>query len=509
MPAAKLPHKGIDINELIGEGVRLLKEGDLLDQDMKTKMVKAYKSMDRHIPVPYTQISAPKETKKSQNRWIIVTALIATYGFLKNISPESPYLAEFFVGPKFNFTVTQVTQDIYPVSVYGSVVQTSVVLLVTDILRYKPIIVCGALGFVLHKSLLVFGVTLLDMQLNQFFFATTKACSLAYKTYIYNKVDREHYQIVTAVIRIAPKAGTLFSAVLAQVALSFFYCKIEDLNKISLVASVMALICAILLPSMKQGVYAKESKSNPESGITEKEKTYSYAVWLLLQDFKEAYTNPYVVKWCIWWILATGGFQQVTDYYIQVLWSEINHGSQNKYNGGVEAVNTIVSGISCYLIGSIQIDWRFRGELVLGICTLFKGMFLLFNATTSSIIVSYCIYVAFCMLFDIMSVVANAEVAKHLKNESFALIFGTNTFLGLVWQSLLTYILTNKHMFALPIREQFVCVSCGFMALGLGYTLKGIYKYFFSNKEVHIQKVNEITPICTTIKVSQKNQTIH
>lgn len=33
-------------------------------------------------------------------------------------------------------------------------------------------------------------------------------------------------------------------------------------------ASVMALICAILLPSMKQGVYAKDSKSHPESGIT-------------------------------------------------------------------------------------------------------------------------------------------------------------------------------------------------------------------------------------------------
>jgi len=199
--------------------------------------------------------------------------------------------------------------------VYGSVVQTSVVLLVTDILRYKPVIVVGAFGFVLHKTLLTFGITLLHMQLNQFFFATTKACSLAYKTYIYNKVDREHYQIVTAVIRIAPKAGTLFSAVLAQVALSFCNMNIEDLNKISLVASVMALLCAILLPSMKKSVYAKDNKaSSPESGIKESEKTYWYAMWLLLQDFKEAYTNPYVVKWCIWWILATGGFQQVCFY---------------------------------------------------------------------------------------------------------------------------------------------------------------------------------------------------
>lgn len=72
------------------------------------------------------------------------------------------------------------------------------------------------------------------LQANQFFLGTSKACSLAYKTYIYSKVDREHYQRVTAIIRIAPKAGTLFSSILSQTALSIFLLNIDHLNMISL-----------------------------------------------------------------------------------------------------------------------------------------------------------------------------------------------------------------------------------------------------------------------------------
>lgn len=74
------------------------------------------------------------------------------------------------------------------------------------------------------------------MQANQFFWGTYKACTLAYKTYIYGIVDKEHFQIVTAVIRIAPKAGTLFSSILSQIALSVLFCSIEDLNMITFVS---------------------------------------------------------------------------------------------------------------------------------------------------------------------------------------------------------------------------------------------------------------------------------
>lgn len=45
---------------------------------------------------------------QGSKKWIYVTVLIALYGFLKNISPESTYMAEFFVGPRFNFTREQV-----------------------------------------------------------------------------------------------------------------------------------------------------------------------------------------------------------------------------------------------------------------------------------------------------------------------------------------------------------------------------------------------------------------
>lgn len=35
---------------------------------------------------------------------------------------------------------------------------------------------------------------------------------------------------------------------------------------------------------------------------------------LLWNDFRDAYTNPYVLKMCIWVALATCGYNQVTNY---------------------------------------------------------------------------------------------------------------------------------------------------------------------------------------------------
>uniref|UniRef100_A0A1B6MFN3 Reduced folate carrier n=1 Tax=Graphocephala atropunctata TaxID=36148 RepID=A0A1B6MFN3_9HEMI len=465
-------------------------------------MVQSYQSMGRRRELPYIEIEQTESSTNSgsQKKWVIFTVLIAIYGFAKNISPESPYMAEFFSGPRFNYTKKLVTQEIYPVSVYSSAFQTSIVLFVTDILRYKPVIVIGAFGYCFHKALLVWGRSLFEMQANQFFWGMSKACSLAYKTYIYSKVDKDHFQIVTAIIRIAPKAGTLLSCILSQVALSVFFLKLEHLNNISFAASLMAVVCAILLPSLKHSVYFKSEKlAKFHNDSSEKKSKYGYAARLLWQDFKEAYTNPYIVKWCVWWILASGGFQQVTDYYVQLLWSEISKADQNRYNAGVEAVYTTVSGISCYFIGGLKVNWHSHGELVLAVCTLIKGITLVFNATTGSIIVSYAIHVVFCSLYDTMMVISNSEVAKHLKNESFALIFGTNTFLAHCCQCLLTYVLTSKNTFALTVRKQFIVIGCSFLVLGFGFAIKAILKMCVRSKTE--PKINEVTPIVATVTV--------
>lgn len=43
---------------------------------------------------------------------------------------------------------------------------------------------------------------------------------------------------------------------------------------------------------------------------------------LLWSHFRNAYTNPFVLQWSIWYAVGFCGYLQVT-YYVQVLWKDI------------------------------------------------------------------------------------------------------------------------------------------------------------------------------------------
>ena len=67
-------------------------------------------------------------------------------------------------------------------------------------------------------------------------------------------------------------------------------------------------------------------------------------IWL---DFKNCYGNRKLLKWSIWWAIATCGYFQVGNY-IQNLWEYIHpsadHPNQAIYNGAVEAGATLLGG---------------------------------------------------------------------------------------------------------------------------------------------------------------------
>lgn len=53
----------------------------------------------------------------------------------------------------------------------------------------------------------------------------------------------------------------------------------------------------------------------------------------------------------------------------------------------------------------------------------------------------------------------SCEVAKHLNENSYGLIFGVNTFIALVFQSVLTVIVVDERVLALDTRTQVSTVS--------------------------------------------------
>lgn len=62
---------------------------------------------------------------------------------------------------------------------------------------------------------------------------------------------------------------------------------------------------------------------------------------LLWKHFIQAYTNYRVIKWSIWWALATCGYMQVINY-IQLLWQTAVKSDDEIYNGAVDFIYAIL-----------------------------------------------------------------------------------------------------------------------------------------------------------------------
>lgn len=83
-------------------------------------------------------------------------------------------------------------------------------------------------------------------------------------------------------------------------------------------------LCGILLPSVPTSIYFHRKSVSDEVGLDSENqpvvteisftKKCIKAFQLLWKDFLHAYTDKYVLKWSIWWALATCGYLQVSPF---------------------------------------------------------------------------------------------------------------------------------------------------------------------------------------------------
>lgn len=98
------------------------------------------------------------------NDWFKISLLLSIFGFLKEIRPSEPFVYEFLVGPWRNVSKEEITEEVYPVGTYSYLVQSIVAFLITDLCRYKPLIVLLGLSGVVVWSLLLWTKSLFELQ---------------------------------------------------------------------------------------------------------------------------------------------------------------------------------------------------------------------------------------------------------------------------------------------------------------------------------------------------------
>ncbi|XP_066143387.1 thiamine transporter 1-like [Euwallacea fornicatus] len=418
--------------------------------------------------------------KTGDKIWLTVSLFLSVFGFLKELRPSEPFIYEFLVGTEWrNLTQGQINQQVYPVGTYSYLGLLILVFLITDICRYKPLIVFSGLSGIVVWGMLLYTTSLLELQILEGFYGAFAACEVAYFTYIYAKVDKEYYPQVTSYTRAAILGGRAISGILGQILISVHAMDYRQLNYITFGSMIAATFWSFFLPPVKQSIYFHRDPI-PQS-LRKKSRS---AFGLMWNHFKDGYSSKYLIKWSIWWSLATCGFIQV-QVYMQPLWADIvNDPNSPIYNGAVESILTILGFLGTLAAGVLKVDWKTRGELALTCCSLLQGFAMLIASQTDWILVSYICYVVFGTLYHLTITVASSEIAKLIKEDSYGLIFGLNTFIALLFQTVMTLVVVTERVgFALPPRNQYFVYGVFHLILGCIYIIIGLSCWLASKRD--------------------------
>ncbi|GAB1864141.1 Thiamine transporter 2 [Camponotus japonicus] len=423
--------------------------------------------------------------------WVKISCILCMFGCFKDFRPSEPFVTDYLTEWK-HFDPEQVNRDIFPVSTYSYLATLIVVFLVTDFVRYKPIIILCGLSGIVTFVMIIFGETILIFQILEFFYGLYLSTEVAYYTYIYAKVDKRHYQEVTSHTKAAILFGRSMSAIVAQLTTSFSLLNYHQLNYLTISANIFATIWAFFLPPVKQSMYFhrnsisddEQSKGSFDSQSTEPPKyrriatsempllrKIKNAYALLWKHFLQAYIDYRVVKWSIWWALATCGYLQIISY-IQLLWQDAVEKGDMIYNGAVDFLYALIGAGIVFCVGKMKLNWSLIGDVTLSIFSFLEGTILVVASYNYNIWFLYAGYIVFGVIYHTMVTVASFEVAKYISEDSYGLIFGINMFFALLAQSLLTIVVVNK--LTLSIRQQFFIYGSYFVILAVIYFLMGV-----------------------------------
>lgn len=270
-------------------------------------------------------------------------------------------------------------------------------------------IIAESLAYLTTRILLIWASGVLAMQFMQFAYGVATGAEVAYYSYIYAVVDKDHFQIVTSCTRAAVLLGRMLSGVIGQLLISFNVTDYLTLNYISLGSIAISCVLALLLPKASGNVFGTgAAESEP---ILEQQQNSFFSSWKrtisdMFRDLKLCYSDKELFRWSLWWAFATCGEFQVENF-VQNLWDIIYPSHKHKiYNGGVTAISHLAGSIVAIVLAYVKINWSLFGELCLGVISVADAFFLFVSAQTSSIWMAYLMYILFRTAYTFLVTIA-------------------------------------------------------------------------------------------------------
>lgn len=456
--------------------------------------------------------------EEEPKQWKFAVIFLCFYGFMTSIRPGEAFITPYLLSVEKNFTREQVTNEITPALTYSYMAVLVPAFLLTDFLRYKPVLVIQGMSQVAIWLLLLLGSTLLQMQLMEFFYGITMACRVAYSSYIFSLVSPVLYQRVAGYSRSSVLLGVFTSSVLGQLCVSLGNITYYTLSAISLGFVSFGLVLSICLPRPKRSLFfnrsqeqekatkAETDKMNEtqieQSGKSPKSKWKESIFVQMLLELKHVVKMPSLRLWSLWWIFNSTGYYLVL-FYVHILWNKVYPATENKhvYNGGVEAASTLLSALSSFIAGYTKIRWNVWSELVIAAITALQAGLLLLMGTTDNIWVCYIAYVLFRGFYQFLVPIATFQIASSLTKELCALVFGINTFLGTILKSIINLIFSDKRGLGLDVHKQFLVYFVYFTLLTViyfGCAVVVLIRHFRNRPNGEGGATTELTPVAAS-----------
>ncbi|XP_060775041.1 reduced folate transporter isoform X2 [Neoarius graeffei] len=452
---------------------------ELTEELMANGNEKELEEPPKHELVSKTELNTDLQAPEAW-KWSVM--FLCFYGFIVQLKPGESFITPYLLSTEKNFTEEQVTNEIIPVLSYSYMAVLVPVFLLTDYLRYKPVLVLQSMSHVSIWLLLLLGTSLLEMQFMEFFYGITMAARVAYSSYIFSLVPVALYQRVASYSRSSVLLGIFTSSVTGQLCTSLADITYNTLCAISLGFVSFGLLLSTCLPWPKRSLFFNQNhrhekrtaalseldKINPDEVITQGEKasaggcscsitSITNSIFIqMLKEMRNVVKVPSLRLWSLWWVFNSTGYYLVV-FYVHILWNKLAPTPEHVYNGGVEAASTLLGAITSFVAGFLKIRWKVWSELVIGVITAVQAGLLLLMCATTNIWVCYTTYILFRGFYQFLVPIATFQIASSLTKELCALVFGINTFLGTILTTIITLIVIDKRGLALPVHSQKNC----------------------------------------------------
>ncbi|CAD5230606.1 unnamed protein product [Bursaphelenchus xylophilus] len=421
-------------------------------------------------------VEGPKMRKKSDEmNWKLTTFLLCAYGCLKELRPSEPYLYKY-QHDFLHLSDEDLNGRVYPIWTYSFMLTIIPILLFTDALLYKPVLILESLSFIATWLFLIFGRSVFSQQMAEVFYGLATSTEMSYFAFVYMLVDRQHYKVVTALTRAALQGGQFIGYMSSEPILLYKWGTVSSLNYITLVSLVLAFISALFLPNLSWGHVIAMEPSADALRIENYCQFFMDRLYKLKRRFKESFSGIKTVKWSAWWAFSTCGYFFMLNYS-QALWSQLQGPqSLDLLNGFVTAIVPLLALIAIIGLERLPINWLRWGEFSLTMGAILQAVLLYWMSQTKRLMVMYATYAGFQLVYQCTITIAQINLVKTLAvATSCGFVFGVNTFVALVIQTILTLIFVDESGFGLAVRDQFLVYAAYHALLGGIFCISLIY----------------------------------